>query len=115
MSGITFAALGKPFSVGYAVTNAMAAAYTCNVKRAILVGVNICNIDGTNAADFSLNWYDSSLNTSFQISSTDSIAADTREGIQDIGIVIENADEIRAQANANGDLVIILTFIEILT
>jgi hypothetical protein len=114
MSGITIPLNGNPISKGYAVTTGTVAAYTCNVKKAVLQSLNICNVDGSAGADLTLSWYDLSTTTAFPIYSTDAVANDTREPLTEFNLFMDQGDEIRVTASANGDLVIVLSIVEIL-
>jgi hypothetical protein len=79
--------------------------------QAVVVAINLSNIDGTSSVDATVEWYDLSVTTSFRITSTDAVAADAREYIE-FPIALDPGDEIRVTAGAANDLDVIVTVVE---
>lgn len=82
-------------------------------NKQIIILCQVANIDGTNAADLNLDYYDSSATSAMALVSTLAVPADT--SINPIGgkLVLEPNDELRAWASATGDLEIVISYIEI--
>ena len=89
-----------------------AVAYTCpGSTTAIIIHCQVANVDGTNAADLSMDINDGS--TVAALVSTLSVPADS--AVNPIGgkAVLEAGDELRAWASATGDLEMTLGICEI--
>lgn len=73
----------------------------------------VSNIDGTNAADISVEVFRSSV--SYKLASTITIPADATLVVisKDTGLYLEEGDSIRCLASANGDLQAICSYEEI--
>ena len=73
----------------------------------------VSNIDGTNAADISVDLFRSS--TAYYIARTITVPADATLVVisKDMGIYLEEGDSIRCQASANGDLQALCSYEEI--
>lgn len=73
----------------------------------------VSNIDGTNAADITVDIFRSSAST--KLASTITIPADATLVVisKDTGIYLEEGDSIRCQASANGDLQAVCSYEEI--
>lgn len=98
-----------------AVTTSMVTAYTCPaLTTAIVLMAQCANIDGTNTADISLQWLDSSAsNTATKLAHTVVVPADAALGLLDGKLVLEAGDALQAQASADGDLVLTLSVLEL--
>jgi hypothetical protein len=103
-------------TVGYAVTASMAAALSNSAASGKVFKINsvyCANVDGTNAADISLEHYNGT--TGFKIANTISVPADatqvlvTREGY----IYLEEGHSLRAVASAASDLELVIGYEEI--
>ena len=89
---------------------------TCAANKVLKINsIIVSNIDGSAAADLTASFYDSTAATSYQIASTVSVPADSTLIVlgKDSPIYLEESDEIRAGASANGDLVMIVSYDEL--
>ena len=89
---------------------------TCAANKVLKINsIIVSNIDGSSAADVTASFYDSTAATSYQIASTVSVPADSTLIVlgKDRPIYLEESDEIRAGASANGDLVMIVSYDEL--
>ena len=91
------------------------AIYTTPVgKTAIVLLCQVSNVDGTNAADLNMDYYDSSETSAKALASTINIPADS--SFNPIGgkLVLEASDELRAWTLvAADDLEIVISVVEI--
>jgi hypothetical protein len=71
----------------------------------------VSNVDGTNAADVTVDLYRSS--TAYPIASTISVPADATLDIMSKAIYLEEGDSLRCTASASGDLVAVCSYEEI--
>ena len=71
----------------------------------------VSNIDGTNAADITVDLFRSS--TAYPIASTISVPADATLDIMSKAIYLEEGDSLRCTASASGDLVAVCSYEEI--
>lgn len=88
-------------SVGVTAT----AITTCPTDKVYKINsLVVANIDGTNAADITVDLFRSSV--AYRIASTISIPADTTLVVisKDMGVYLEEGDAIRCTASAAGDL-----------
>jgi hypothetical protein len=86
--------------------------YTCPaIFSAHIKEIWVTNIDGSNAADITLKWTDTSASATFDLISTTSVAADSYLRINDANIFLEAGDVFKAQASAANDLTVSI-FIE---
>ena len=86
--------------------------YTCPANfSATIKEVWVTNVDGSNAADITLKWTDTSASATFDLVSTFSVAADNYLRINDANIFLETGDIFKAQASAANDLTVSI-FIE---
>lgn len=103
-------------TVGYAVTTSMAAALTNSASSNKVFKVNsvyCANIDGTNAADITLEWFNGT--TAFKIGNTITVPADATQVLvsRESYIYIEEGQSLRAQASAAGDLELVISYEDI--
>ena len=91
--------------------------YTCPSNyKAIIKELWITNVDGTNAADATVQWTDDSdSDAAYSIISTKSVAADSYLRIEGANIVLEAGDILKAQAGAANDLMVSAFIEEIYT
>jgi|TARA_R110000787_G_scaffold12618_1_gene40575 hypothetical protein len=83
--------------------------YTCPVNfTAVIKEVWVTNIDGSSAANITLQWTDTSASTTYDLLSTFSIAADNYLQLNSTYIVLEAGDVFKAQASAANDLTVSL-------
>jgi len=99
------------------LTTSLADIYTCPATtEAIVLGIQITNIDGTNAADATVAWTDSSdtdavtyLIKSSEVAAGEAISAMAPE----FKLVLETGDKIQAMASAASDLCISVSVLEV--
>jgi hypothetical protein len=77
--------------------------------------IYISNIDGTNNADVTVTWYDSSGTATYNLAKTVTVPADATLVVVDkeSHIYLEEGDKISALASASGDLEITISYDEI--
>ena len=95
-------------------TSANTSIYQCpSSTTAVVILCQVANVDGTNAADVYVDYYDSSTTTAKALAHTVSIPADT--ALNPIGgkLVLEAGDQLRAWAGAASDLEIVVSVLEI--
>ena len=104
-------------NAGLAVTDSMSTAYTCPAATtAVLYGILVANIDGTNAADISVQWTDdSNADAAHKICHTIPVPADASLSLlpDNMRLVLDAGDTLQAQASATGDLELTLALMEI--
>jgi hypothetical protein len=71
----------------------------------------VANVDGTNAADVNVDLYRST--TAYHIAKTVSVPADATLDVISKSIYLEEGDELRLTASANGDLEAVCSYEEI--
>jgi len=89
---------------------------TCAADKVLKINsIIVSNIDGTNSADVTVYFYDSTATARYQIASTVSVPADSTLVVigKDSPIYLEESDQIEAGASATGDLVIIVSYEEL--
>jgi hypothetical protein len=101
---------------GYAVTTTMAAALSnpgSSDKALKIASVYCANVNGTAAADISLEWFDGS--TGRKIASTISVPADATQVLirRDAPIYLEEGHSLRAEASSTGYLELVISYEEI--
>lgn len=95
-------------------TSADTAVYTCPASTtAIVLLCQVANIDGTNAVDIYMDYYDTSETSAKALAHTISVPADS--SFNPIGgkLVLEAGDELRAWAGAASDAEIVVSVLEI--
>ena len=82
-------------------------------NKQIIILCQVANVDGTNAADVYVDYYDSSTTTAKALAHTVAVPADT--SLNPIGgkLVLEAGDQLRAWASAASDLEIVVSVLEI--
>lgn len=100
----------------YAVTTTLATALSNGAASNKVFKVNsvyCANIDGTNAADITLTHYDGT--TDGALASTLTVPADATQVLvsRDAFLYLEEGQSLRAQASANGDLVLVISYEDI--
>lgn len=103
-------------TVGYAVTNSLAAALTNSAASNKLFKINsvyCANIDGATAADITLTHYNGT--TDFRLAYTISVPADSTQILvaRDAFIYLEEGQSLRAQASASSKLELVIGYEEI--
>jgi hypothetical protein len=103
-------------TVGYVVTTTMAAALSNSAasgKLLKVVSVYCANVDGTSAADISLEHYNGT--TGFKLANTITVPADATQVLvtREAPIYLEEGQSLRAQASAAGDLELVISYEDI--
>lgn len=88
--------------------------YTCPAStEAIVLSILVSNVDGTNSADVSANWTDSSdSDNAASIASTIPVPADSSLELLQRPLVLEAGDKIQGTASANSDLEMTVSVME---
>ena len=103
-------------TVGYAVSTSMAAALSNGASSGKVLKVNsvyAANIDGTSAADITLEHYNGT--TGFKLANTIAVPADATQVLvtREAYIYLEEGHSLRAQASAAGDLELVISYEDI--
>lgn len=98
------AALGTTAATVYTVPAA---------TTAIVIGCQVANVDGTNDADVSCYWTDTSATADTYLAKTIAVPADSALGLLSGKLVLEAGDSISALASAASDLEISVSILEI--
>jgi len=101
---------------GYAVTDTLAAALSNSAgsgKALKVVSVYCANVDGTNAADIDLTYYNGT--TDFYLAKTITVPADATQVLvtREAPIYLEEGDSLRAKASAASDLELVISYEEV--
>jgi hypothetical protein len=89
---------------------------TCGANKVLKINsIIVSNIDGSNNADVTIYFYDSSAAARYALASTVTVPADGTLVVvgKDNPIYLEESDQIEAGASATGDLNIIISYEEI--
>lgn len=80
-----------------------------------LNSIIVANVDGTNAADVTVRFYDYTASTAYHLAKTITVPADSTLVVlgKDAPIYLEENDRIQAHASAAGDLEIIISYEEL--
>ena len=104
-------------TTGLALTSSSQDVLTCAANKLIKVNsIIVANVDGTNADDVTVKWYNADNTTAFSLASTVTIPADTTLVVlgKDAPIYLEEGDKIQALGVASsGDLEIIVSYEEL--
>ena len=106
-------------TTGRALTTALTTALVMNPassgKAFKINSIIVSNVDGTNAADTSIEFYDSSATAATRIASAVTVPAKTTLVVVDknASFYLEEGDLIRGGASANSDLECLITYEEI--
>ena len=103
-------------TVGYAVTTSMAAALSNSASSGKVLKVNsvyCANVDGTNAADITLEWFDGT--TARKLANTIIVPADATQVLvtREAYVYLEEGHSLRAQASAADDLELVISYEDI--
>jgi hypothetical protein len=103
-------------TIGYAVTTTMAAALSnaSSSGKALKVNSVYCaNVDGTAAADISLQVWDGT--TGFELAHTITVPADATQVLvtREAYVYLEEGQSLRAQASAASDLELVISYEDI--
>ena len=89
---------------------------TCASDKVLKINsIIVSNIDGTNDATVTCYFYDNSATTRYSLATTVTVPADSTLVIigKDSPIYLEESDEIRGGAGADGDLEVIISYEEL--
>lgn len=89
---------------------------TCAANKVLKVNsIIVANVDGTNAADVTVYFYDSSAAARYALASTVTVPEDSTLIIigKDNPIYLEESDQIEGGASTTGDLQIVISYEEI--
>jgi len=104
-------------TAGLALTSSSQDVLTCAADKLIKVNsIIVSNVDGTNADDVTVKWYNADNTTAFSLASTVTVPADTTLVVlgKDAPIYLEEGDKIQALGvAASGDLEIIVSYEEL--
>ena len=106
-------------TTGRALTNTITTALVMNPassgKAFKINSIIVSNVDGTNAADASIEFYDSSASFACRIASTVNVPADSTLVLIDknSSFYMEEGDLLRGGASANSDLECLISYEEI--
>lgn len=102
-------------NVRQAVSTSYTTLYTCPAAtQAIVLTLQIANVDGSASADISAKWLDNSAaDAETRIAHTVPVGADTAINILGGKIILEAGDSIALQASATGDLEATMAVLEI--
>jgi hypothetical protein len=103
-------------TTGYAVTTSMAAALSNSASSGKVLKVNsvyCANVDGSAAADISLEHYNGT--TGYKLANTIAVPADATQVLvtREAYIYLEEGHSLRAQASAASDLELVISYEEI--
>ena len=103
-------------TVGAALTTSSADIVTNSAGSGKVFKVNtilVANVDGTNAADVTVGFYNADNTTTYKIAHTITVPADATLDVLSKAIYLEEGDKITALASANSDLEIVVSYEEI--
>lgn len=106
---------GKTMGVGLSTTTTTDI-LTCGSDKVLKVNtIIVSNVDGTNAANATVYFYDSSAAARYALASTIAVPANSTLVIvgKDNPIYLEESDQIEGGASATGDLEIVISYEEI--
>lgn len=89
---------------------------TCPSNKVLKINsIIVSNVDGTNAADATVYFYDSSATARYALAYTISVPADATLVVlsKDTSIYLEESDQIEAGASASSDLQIVISYEEL--
>ena len=89
---------------------------TCPTDKLLKINsIIVANVDGTDAADATVAFYNADNTTAYHLAKTVSVPADSTLVVlgKDAPIYLEEGDKIQALASAAGDLEIIISYEEL--
>jgi len=89
---------------------------TCPSNKVLKINsIIVANIDGGNAADVTVSFYDNSASARYKLASTITVPADATLVVlgKDSPIYLEESDQIEASASAASDLEIVISYEEL--
>jgi hypothetical protein len=89
---------------------------TCTSNKVLKINsIIVSNVDGTNSANVTVNFYDSSASGRYALASTIAVPANATLIVlgKDSPIYLEEGDQIEAGASATSDLHIIISYEEL--
>ena len=107
--------LGKTMGAALG-TNTDTTILSCSANKVLKINsIIVANVDGTNSADLTVKFQDSSASTAYRLASTVAVPADTTLVVigKDSPIYLEESDEISAGASVASDLEIVISYEEL--
>jgi len=89
---------------------------TCAANKVLKINtIIVSNVDGTNNADATISFYDSSATATYKLANTITVPADSTLVVisKDTAIYLEESDEIRGGASAASDLEVVISYEEL--
>ena len=89
---------------------------TCPSDKVLKINsIIVANVDGSNAADVTVHFYDNSATARYKLANTIAVAADSTLIVlgKDSSIYLEESDQIEASASGASDLEIIISYEEL--
>ena len=103
-------------TTGAPLNTSVSGILTCASNKVYKVNnIMVSNVDGSSAADTTVQFYDSSKTAAYSLATTLNVPPDTTVVIvgESSRLYLEESDEVRASASANGDLEIVVSYEEI--
>ncbi len=104
-------------TTGLALTSSSQDVLTCAADKLIKINsIIVANVDGTDADDVTVKWYNADNTTAFSLASTVTVPSDSTLVVlgKDAPIYLEEGDKIQALGvAASGDLEIIVSYEEL--
>ena len=103
-------------TMGGTLSTSNADMVTCPTDKLLKINsIIVANVDGTNAADVTVQFYNAGDTTSYHLAKTITVPADSTLVVlgKDAPIYLEEGDKIQALASAAGDLEIIVSYEEL--
>ena len=103
-------------TMGGALGTSIADMVTCPTDKLLKINsIIVANVDGTDAADTTVAFYNADNTTAYHLAKTVQVPADSTLVVlgKDSPIYLEEGDKIQALASAAGDLEIIISYEEL--
>ena len=103
-------------TVGADLTTSDADWVTCAAEKVLKINsIVVSNVDGTNAVDVTIKWYDASSSASWHLCKTVAVPADSTLVVlgKDAPIYLEEGDRIRGLASAASDAQVTVSYEEL--
>ena len=103
-------------TMGGVITTSNSDMVTCPTDKLLKINsIIVANVDGTNAADVTVQFYNAGDTTGYHLAKTITVPGDSTLVVlgKDAPIYLEEGDKIQAMASAAGDLEIIISYEEL--
>ena len=97
-------------------TTTTAGILTCSSDKVLKINsIIVSNVDGSNAADATVTFYDNDVSTTYHLAKTVTVPNDATLIVvgKDAPIYLEESDEIRGGASADNDLEVVISYEEL--